>query len=162
MSKNISLCLIIICFFFACVQQSNTTEIVFQKEATLKIINSAEQEIIFDVELANTDYKRERGLMYRRNMAENQGMFFDFPHSEIRSFWMKNTYLSLDLIFIDEHWNIVDIHENAFPLREDPILSKEPAKYVFEVLGGICQKMHIGVGDRVVLFLGQQPMHDRD
>jgi len=152
MNKKKYLYLILISLLLVnCTKQSPATTIVFNPDINIVINNSLNESIQFEVELADTDYKRERGLMYRRSLAENQGMFFDFPNSEIRSFWMKNTYLSLDLLFIDENYFIVDLHEQAFPLREDPILSKVPAKYVFEIKSGMCQKMNIKLGDKVVL-----------
>ena len=144
---------VIIVLPIACKQPPppSNNQVPFKIDTTLKIINANNEIIEFDVELATDDYKKERGLMYRYNLEENQGMFFVFDFMEIRSFWMKNTYISLDMIFIDESFFIVDIHENAFPLSEASILSKVPAKYVFEVKGGLCRKMNIRVGDKIMI-----------
>ena len=147
--KFIVLCIFFI-LFISCKQKNLSQQILFSKDTTLKIINSNQEEFEFDVELANDEYKRERGLMYRYKLEANQGMLFIFDFTEIRSFWMKNTYISLDMIFIDESFCIVDIHQNAFPLSEESIVSKEPAKYVFEIRGGTTKMMNINIGDRVV------------
>ena len=133
----------------SCKQKPANNQINFKQDTTLKIITSDNQELHFDVELAIDDYQRERGLMYRYKLEQNQGMLFIFDRQEIRSFWMKNTYISLDMLFIDENFYIVDIHENAFPLSEESILSRVPAKYVFEIRGGLCRRLNIQIGDKI-------------
>ena len=132
-------------------ERNTRTDIPFKKQGTVSIINSADDEIIFDVEIADDLWKRAQGLMFRYKLEANQGMFFIFDFQEQQSFWMKNTYLSLDMIFVDEDFIIVDIHPNAFPLSEEPIISEQPAMYVLEVLGGTARRMNIKVGDRVEL-----------
>ena len=146
--------IILICFFlFSCSPKSSSTETPFRHDTTLKIINANNEEIVFDVEFAITDYQKERGLMYRYKMEPNQAMFFIFERQEIRSFWMKNTYISLDMVFIDENFQIVDIYENAFPLSEESILSKVPAKYVLEIRGGLSKSLGIEIGNKVEVSL---------
>ena len=103
----------------------------FSKEGELELFNDQDSLIVkLDIEIADDDIQTERGLMYRRSMKENQGMLFIFPEVELRSFWMKNTYIPLDLIFLDENRIIVHIHEGAKPRSEASIPSLKPAKYV--------------------------------
>lgn len=100
-------------------------------------------------ELANTDSARRLGLMYRKEMAEDEGMLFIFPGEAIRSFWMKNTYLELDMIFIDKNFKVVSIIEKAVPLSESPRKSLKPATYVLELLGGQAEARAIAVGSEL-------------
>ena len=145
---------LILILVIACKQPPpSNNQVFFKTDTTLQIIKLNKETLEFDVELATDDYSKERGLMYRYKLEENQGMFFVFNYMEIRTFWMKNTYISLDMIFIDEFYNIVDIHENAFPLSEETILSKVPAKYVFEIKGGLCKRMNIQIGDKIQITL---------
>ena len=133
----------------ACSPQQKTTQRQFTKQAECIVVTSDSTEVVFDVELATTEYQRTTGLMYRYTMEQNQGMFFIFDRPTPQSFWMKNTYISLDIIFIDENYKIVYIHENAFPLSEIPIICEIPSKYVLELLGGTAKQMNIKVGDVV-------------
>ena len=115
-----------------------------------------------DVEVADTAEKRNFGLMYRRKLPELQGMLFLFPREALLSFWMKNTPLSLDIIFINAAHTIVGIAENTTPFSRKPLPSGRPAQFVLEVNGGFCQRHGIVVGDRVelpkvVLPFAEQP-----
>jgi uncharacterized membrane protein (UPF0127 family) len=103
------------------------------------------------VELADTPEKRALGLMYRRDLPELHGMLFLFPRQEPQSFWMKNTPLPLDIIFIDATRTIVSIAPNTTPFSEKLIPSDKPAQFVLEVNGGFCQRHGIAVGNRVQL-----------
>ena len=143
--------IILILFLFSCANRSQktNTDIPFNKQGTVTIKNYLNQDIIFDVELAEDDWSRMQGLMFRYKLEDNQGMFFIMPTETYQSFWMRNTYLSLDMIFIDENMEIVEIYENAFPLSDDFIQSSYPAKYVLEVLAGMSLKNSIRVGDFV-------------
>ncbi len=100
-------------------------------------------------ELATTDGARRLGLMYRKQMAEDEGMLFIFPGETIRSFWMKNTYLELDMIFLDKDLKVVSIIERAVPLSESPRKSLKPATYVLELLGGQASALSIKVGSEL-------------
>lgn len=104
----------------------------------------------FLVELALTPKQRSQGLMFRQEMAENAGMLFLFDREAPRSFWMRNTYLALDLIFIDSQGMIVAIARDAVPLDETPIPSGEPAVGVLEVLAGTAERLGLTPGDRVL------------
>jgi uncharacterized membrane protein (UPF0127 family) len=101
------------------------------------------------VELATTPEKRRLGLMYRQDLREGEGMLFLFPKEESLAFWMKNTHLSLDLIFINRTQQIVSIVKEATPYSEKLLPSGQPAQFVLEVLAGFCQRKGIEVGDRV-------------
>jgi len=116
----------------------------------LKVVTQSDT-LLFDIEIADDRDKRAQGLMFRYKMEPNQGMIFVFDTSEILSFWMKNTFISLDMLFINEDFEIIQIHENAFPLSEEPIRSNYPAKYVLEILGGVSARKGINVGDVVRL-----------
>lgn len=130
--------------------QVNRTTSQFTKEGELEFID-ADDELItkIDIEIADDDLQTQRGLMYRRSMRQNRGMLFIFPDSQERSFWMKNTLLSLDIIYLDENKEIVSISENAPPKSEQSIWSEKPAKYVVEVNAGFVSQFQIKVGDRI-------------
>jgi uncharacterized membrane protein (UPF0127 family) len=102
-----------------------------------------------NVELADTAEKRQLGLMYRRELPELRGMLFLFPREAPLSFWMKNTPLPLDIIFINASHTIVSIAQHTTPFLEKPLPSGSPAQFVLEVNGGFCQRHGVAVGDRV-------------
>ncbi|MFN3872576.1 MAG: DUF192 domain-containing protein [Ignavibacterium sp.] len=102
-----------------------------------------------DLEIADDEYQRQLGLMNRKEMTENQGMLFIFPRQDYLSFWMRNTFLSLDMIFVDESKTIVTIHKNTRILSDTSYPSTKPAKYVVEVLAGFTDKYNIQVGDKI-------------
>lgn len=104
----------------------------------------------FYIEVAMDMRSQIRGLMYRKSMPADQGMLFVFPDVAERSFWMKNTYIPLDMLFIDASGKIINIHENAVPEDLTPIYSSGPAKYVLEINGGESKKLGIRAGDRLV------------
>ena len=106
------------------------------------------------VEIANDPAEQSRGLMFRKSMEWNNGMFFVFDENRKLSFWMKNTYIPLDMIFINKEFKIIDIKENAKPCLEMtcPNYSpKESAKYVLEVNAGFAQKNKIKIGDKILI-----------
>jgi len=122
----------------------------FHKEGQLRFLNTKQELIIaIDIEIARDESEREIGLMYRENMAENQGMLFVFDDSDPRSFWMKNTIISLDMIFVNEKDEIITIHKHTIPLSEGSYTSTGPAKYVVEVNAGFTDNYQIMVGDRI-------------
>ncbi|MEM2963418.1 MAG: DUF192 domain-containing protein [Candidatus Anstonellales archaeon] len=121
------------------------------------ITNSTGQKILLFVEIADTYEKRMRGLMYRESLPKGGGMLFVFEDSAPRIFWMKNTLIPLDIIFIDEEGAVVAIVENAQPCLVDPCKtysSKENAKYVLEVEGGFARKNGVSVGSNIEIKLG--------
>jgi uncharacterized protein len=103
----------------------------------------------FAVEMAVTPEDQARGLMFRRELPEGQGMLFDFQREQPASFWMKNTYVSLDMIFIRADGRILRIAENTVPLSEALVPSGGPVRAVLEVVAGTARKLGIAPGDRV-------------
>ena len=104
---------------------------------------------VFSVEMATTEEEKQTGLMYRKELADGKGMLFDFNPGQEVSMWMKNTYVSLDMIFIRADGRILRIAENTEPLSTRIISSKGPARAVLEVVAGTAQKYGIRPGDRV-------------
>jgi uncharacterized protein len=104
----------------------------------------------FKVEVADTFATRERGLMFRKSLAADRGMLFDFKTVQPSvSFWMKNTLIPLDMVFIGADGRIVSIARNATPLSERPIASAGPALDVLELRGGRAAEIEAAPGDRV-------------
>jgi uncharacterized membrane protein (UPF0127 family) len=103
----------------------------------------------FSVELAVTDAARGRGLMYRKELAEGRGMLFDFQRDQDVAMWMQNTYISLDMLFIQANGRILSIAENTQPLSTRIITSGGVVRGVLEVIGGTARKLGIAPGDRV-------------
>jgi uncharacterized membrane protein (UPF0127 family) len=104
---------------------------------------------VFSVEMATTEQEKETGLMYRKELADGKGMLFDFSPEQEVSMWMKNTYISLDMIFIRADGRILRIAENTEPLSTRIIPSRGLAKGVLEVIAGTAKKYGIEPGDRV-------------
>jgi uncharacterized membrane protein (UPF0127 family) len=104
---------------------------------------------VFAVEVADNDAERAKGLMYRKELPEGQGMLFDFHREQEVSFWMQNTYIPLDMIFIRGDGSILRIAENTEPLSTRLIPSGGPVRAVLEVIGGTTHKLGIAPGDRV-------------
>jgi uncharacterized membrane protein (UPF0127 family) len=104
---------------------------------------------VFSVELATTDQEKETGLMYRKELPDGKGMLFDFSPEQQISMWMKNTYISLDMIFIRADGRILRIAENTEPESTKIISSGGLAKGVLEVIAGTARKYGIAPGDRV-------------
>jgi uncharacterized protein len=104
---------------------------------------------VFSVEMATTDQEKETGLMYRKELADGRGMLFDFSPEQEVSMWMKNTFISLDMIFIRADGRILRIAENTEPQSTNIIPSRGLAKGVLEVIAGTARKYGIAPGDRV-------------
>ena len=110
----------------------------------------AKGDIIFDIEIADTMNERATGLMYRKEMPENRGMLFIFNDLDERNFWMKDTFIPLDMIFFDSNYKVVRIVKNARPCESEPcevFSSVRPARYVLEINGGLSSKYGIVEGD---------------
>ena len=103
----------------------------------------------FEIELATTPDQRERGLMYRKSLGANAGMLFMYPDEEPVAFWMKNTLIPLDMLFIKADGQIVHVARNAAPLDETPIASGQPVRAVLEINGGAADALGIKEGDTV-------------
>ncbi len=126
------------------------TEYKFMKEGSLTFTDSLNNPITkIDMEIADTDFDRQLGLMYRKSMEMDQGMLFIFPVQEMQSFWMRNTFIPLDMIFVNSDKKIVTIHKNTQILSDQSYASTEPAQYVVEVVAGFTDKFSIKVGDKI-------------
>lgn len=127
------------------------TEIAFTKEGELTLFKTTTDstQIQIDIEIADNEYETQTGLMYRSSMQNNQGMLFVFNDVSERFFYMKNTKIPLDLIFIDDKNTIVSFQKNAKPLDESSLPSNAPAKYVLEVNAGLVDTWKLSVGDSI-------------
>lgn len=103
--------------------------------------------VAFDVERADTPAARARGLMHRRHLPRWSGMLFIFPDERPVAFWMRNTLIPLDMLFVDARGVIRHIHPNAQPLDETPISSGVPVRFVLEINGGLSERLGIAPGD---------------
>jgi uncharacterized membrane protein (UPF0127 family) len=132
-------------------KQENTYEPKFKKDGNLWLIKAATGDTLrqLDVEYANNRSKIEYGMMYRKSMDENMSMLFFMGNMQMRSFWMKNTYVPLDIIYIDDTYQIVSIQKNAEPLNTKSLPSDGPAMYVLEVKGGLSDKLGLEKGDMI-------------
>ncbi len=120
---------------------------IFEIEARLQFLDAKNNVVAdFDVEIADDAYSREKGLMYRHYIPDTVGMLFIFPGEERRSFWMKNTPSSLDIIYADANYQIVRIHQNTEPYSLGGIPSGEKAKYVIELKAGTVARYQIKEG----------------
>jgi uncharacterized protein len=118
------------------------------EQQTLEIVSKSGVHV-FTVELAVTDEERQKGLMFRRSLPESQGMIFDFKRDQEVSMWMRNTYVSLDMIFIRADGRILRIAENTQTESDRIIPSGGPVRAVLEVVAGTAKKFGIAPGDRV-------------
>jgi uncharacterized membrane protein (UPF0127 family) len=107
------------------------------------------------VELARSESERARGLMYRHALESGHGMLFLFPQTDRLKFWMRNTYIPLDMIFLDEDRRVVYVEENAKPLTDTPRGPEAPSRYVVEVPGGWARARGIDEG-ATAQFVGVQ------
>jgi uncharacterized protein len=123
----------------------------------LKIVTHDGKAHPFRVEVADTDATREEGLMFRKSLAADAGMLFDFKTPQEVAFWMKNTLIPLDMLFIDQRGVVVNIKANATPLSEAAIPSGAPVLGVLEIRGGRAGELGVHVGDKVEerIFRGQ-------
>jgi len=128
-----------------------TEEVTFTKEGELSIFKQDTDSLIttFDIEIAETSYETETGLMYRKSMKTNRGMLFISPTVRVHNFYMKNTEFALDLIFIKADSTIGSFQENAQPMNEKSLSSQVPVQFVLEVNAGLSEKWQLEVGDRV-------------
>ncbi|MFT7052310.1 MAG: uncharacterized membrane protein (UPF0127 family) [Psychroserpens sp.] len=124
-------------------------EVTFKKEGELQLKKAITDSLLtsLDIEIADDEYSTQTGLMYRSSMDNNQGMLFIFPDTNNRSFYMKNTQIPLDIIFISENKTIVSIQKNAEPMNETSLPSEAPAKYVLEVNAGLSDTWSLEKGD---------------
>jgi len=113
------------------------------------LVETGSSQYRFEVEVADDATERAEGLMYRQSLADNAGMLFLYPKPQPVEFWMKNTPLSLDIVFVRPNGMIARIAANTTPMSEDMIPSGEPVLAVLEVRAGIMHQLGIAVGDRL-------------
>jgi len=123
----------------------------FRQDGELNFIDSTSNEIIFkiNIEIVSTDMERALGLMFRPEMDEDKGMLFLMDKEERQSFYMRNTIIPLDIIYVNSKFQIVDIYKNTKILDDSSLPSAAPARYVVEINGGLCDKYNIKVGDSI-------------
>lgn len=112
------------------------------------------QDKSFLAEIADTPEKQSKGLMFRQMIKDDYGMLFIFSGEDYRSFWMKNTLIALDIIFLNRAGQIVDMFTSVPPCCGDPCpayTSKFPARYVLEIKGGLAKKLKLKIGDKIFL-----------
>lgn len=127
-------------------------------KATPLYIQTKTETIVLNVEIADTPETRATGLMNRDLLPENHGMLFLFETETQPQFWMKNTKISLDMIFIGNDGLIKGIHENAIPEDLTPITAPEPIISVLEIAGGATKKLNISAGDKVIYNLNEKDL----
>lgn len=145
-------------FFFSCkedeksIRQVTTAPIEFKKEAEAYLVRTTGDTLQhLDIEIADDDYQRETGLMYRTTLEKNDGMLFIFEEEQPRGFYMKNTNIPLDLIFLNADNKIVNIKKNAKPQSTKTIESEVPAQYVLEINAGLSEEWNLQTGDSLIL-----------
>ena len=127
------------------------SEYVFRKDGELTFVDSTGSRTItkIDIQIADNDFDRELGLMFRKHMQENRGMLFIFPQETVQNFWMRNTFIPLDMIFVNSKDDIVTIQHATQTLSDQTYASTAPALYVIEVNLDFTNKYNIKVGDKI-------------
>jgi uncharacterized membrane protein (UPF0127 family) len=122
------------------------------------VIVTATGRHLFHVEVAKTRTQMERGLMFRKHLAPDAGMLFEYPNPTVAQFWMHNTLIPLDMLFVDGSGRIVSIAPRAHPLSDAIITAAAPVSGVVELKGGTAARLDIVPGDRVLgTFFGDAP-----
>ncbi|MFZ5364699.1 MAG: DUF192 domain-containing protein [Patescibacteria group bacterium] len=137
---KISIFIIALLLLTSCSRVKNISQVCFES-------------VCFNVEIADSREKQARGLMFREHLDVDKGMLFVFDKEDIYSFWMKNTLIPLDMIWIDENGAVVSIFPDARPCSKEDCPTVKPlkkAKYVLEINGGISTEKGIGVGDEAI------------
>lgn len=115
--------------------------------STVTVETAGAAKLRFKVEMAETQPQQAQGLMYRRQLAPDAGMLFIYSKPQVAAFWMKNTFIPLDMLFIAADGRIVHIHPNATPQSEATITTPQLVKAVLEINGGLAARLGIRVGD---------------
>lgn len=157
MVKRIFILLLVssIGFFLSCKEEKRVIKkktVAFTKEGELTLYKAETDSVLarLDIEIADTEYETQTGLMYRDGMETNQGMLFVFEEPAYHSFYMKNTKFSIDIIFIDSDLRIASFKENTKPLDETGLNSEVPVQYVLEVNAGLSEQWQLEIGDRMM------------
>jgi uncharacterized membrane protein (UPF0127 family) len=142
---------LLLCLVFLAPSAARTEEVAFPTDRL--DIRTQRDTLHFTVEVATSDEQHERGLMFRKSLPDLHGMIFIFPAAQRVAFWMKNTLIPLDMLFVDDRGNITQIARNARPESTDLIPSSQEVRAVIEIAGGAAAQYHIAPGDRVVYSL---------
>lgn len=128
--------------------KSITMEPQFSNEGSMVFLNAAKDTIRqVNIEIADDDQTRTQGMMYRTSMPYDQAMLFIMQYDKEQSFWMRNTKMSLDIMYVTSDFEIVTIYKHTQPFSESPIPSFKRAKYVVETAAGFCDKFGVKEGD---------------
>lgn len=127
---------------------ADTNKITFQNSSLT--IQTKDSEYIFNIEIAVTEKERSRGLMYRKELKQTEGMLFLYPEKQIIKMWMKNTLIPLDMIFINNNGKIIDIFKMTIPKDLTPIGPDVKLKGVLEINGGLSSYLNINKGDFII------------
>jgi uncharacterized membrane protein (UPF0127 family) len=130
-------------------QRQTATAGPSEDSAPSVVVDTGERQLTFRVELARTEPEREKGLMYREHLAPDAGMLFLFERSSVQTFWMKNTLIPLDMIFIAPDHTIAGVVADAQPLTLTARSVNEPSQYVLEIGGGLAARLGIRAGARI-------------
>src|SRR5690554_5428843 len=139
------------CLDEVCAMPPSLSDTPGEKTPQLEVSTPDDAVATFNLELAISPDEHEKGLMFRRELPDDWGMLFIYPSDGKRSFWMQNTYIALDMLFIDASGEIVHIIAEAEPLTRTPRTSPHLARYVLELRGGRAAEAGIAVGQRVTL-----------
>ena len=139
----------VVALYFVSLPAAAQQDVVFP-ESTLEIETQSGTRHTFRIELAETDPLRQRGLMFRNEMAPDAGMLFTYKRDRVISMWMANTYLPLDMLFIESDGRISRIAESTIPLSRESISSRKRARGVLELNAGTVRRLGLSVGDRVI------------
>jgi hypothetical protein len=150
--KKLLMFLLIASSFVVQADNQALKELESWEKKAIQIRNSSGKFYTFEVYIADSNYKRKKGLMHVESLPGDNGMLFKFDSPRIASMWMKNTYISLDLLFIDKNQTIIKIHNDAKPLNLSSISSKLKVKWVLEINGGLAEELKIKSGDKIILF----------
>jgi len=139
----------VVALYFVPLPAAAQQDVVFP-ESTLEIETQSGTRHTFRIELAETDPLRQRGLMFRNEMAPDAGMLFTYKRDRVISMWMAITYLPLDILFIESDGRISRIAESTIPLSRESISSRKRARGVLELNAGTVRRLGLSVGDRVI------------
>lgn len=133
------------------------TEPQFKPEGSLSFLSENDTVKQIEIEIADNTAERMQGLMHRSSMSFDKGMLFIFDREEEQSFWMKNTKMSLDIIYVNANKEIVSISKHTQPYSKTPIPSMKPALYVVETAAGFADRFGVKVGDRIAFSRTKVP-----
>ena len=150
-----TLCAIIAVVLMAALVEAAPAPVTFEQNSLA--IDAAHDRFEFQVEMAVSPEQRSQGLMFRESLEEDRGMLFDFGKPQRAAMWMRNTYVPLDMLFIDADGRITQIAANTQPLSDAVVASREPVRAVLELRGGVSAKLGIKPGDRVIHPLFTEP-----